>query len=353
MNSAITDLNDYNKILKDELRTIVHATALHMSDTADLNLTAQLSRKNALISKIKENTESINALSLQPLEEMRKANSQQDSRNRTLTIAGQVTKFKLKDEPNRYWQKFEDVCRLNRLDDPESTHLLRHLLVEHPSGPHFFSSEILTLDKEATLAETKKLFQDFFLSSTWRSERLQQLFEIRFKKNESVREFVERFSSLVRDNELKFDSTEPAHQWVKNVLYYKVPPSVQRILLSKKVQDYPSCKELAQDLILFVGFPEDIPMADNICTTCGHKVKCVSCQTHLGAKRPKSSNPDANMDIKSKAFCETHGWCAHATIDCKSSKSTGSVTHPEPSQILCSRSHSLQIWVRKELCAGT
>ena len=88
------------------------------------------------------------------------------------------------------------------------------------TGTVFFSTERVSKPDELTIAEVKALFHAFFLDKSWKSERHQ--IEIKFRNKESVREFVERFPVVLRDNGIPYDSADTAHHGVKYILYFKV-----------------------------------------------------------------------------------------------------------------------------------
>jgi hypothetical protein len=91
-----------------------------------------------------------------------------------------------------------------------------------------------------TMDELKKRFYLEFLDADWKTGRLIELMEIRYLSGEAVKEYTQRFASLMQSSEFSWSDTHPERQFLKHILFYKTSYSVQRIIGEKKVGDYPS-----------------------------------------------------------------------------------------------------------------
>jgi hypothetical protein len=229
-----------------------------------------------------------------------------EMQKKCLRIAGTMKKFTPKDEPELFWHKFQQSCENYQLIDRESVMVLHALLGEHSDALTWYSTTVHQQVDSVKLKDLKTLFYTAFLEADWQTARLMQLMDIRYRKGETVKQFIQRFSALMQANEFGWSQEVAERAFLKHVMFYKCPYSVQRILVDKTPADFDSCASLAKALMKYVGVPEDV-IEVQLCDRCSR-------QTGKDRVRYKSKAKGDHSDPKS--FCEIHGECNHTTKDC-------------------------------------
>lgn len=114
------------------------------------------------------------------------------------------------------------------------------------------------------------------------------------------------------ENEFEIKSLSSRTNYLRNVLFFKCPPSVQRVI--KDPNDYASCQELVEDLVKFPGIPDDIPATKHKCLDCDKPLSC-PCLERPGKR--KSLTPAAPSPAKKPTkTCSVHGLCNHDSSEC-------------------------------------
>ena len=156
------------------------------------------------------------------------------------------------------------------------------------------------------MPELKKLFFKEFLDADWKTRQVVALLSIVFR-NETVKDFMNRFSNLMRGTDFAWEGTSSYHGFLKHVLFYKCPNSVQRLLNGKTPDDFVDCASLASELMTFPGIPDDF-QPEPPCSRC-----------RQGDKRKKDPHkPDsAPVAKRPKLNCSVHGLCGHESKHCR------------------------------------
>ena len=189
-------------------------------------------------------------------------------------VASDGKKFKKAERGDSYWSYFETLCKRQKLLDHEAVLVLASRIADHPNGPLWYETSIEPVETTIKLSEVKDLFYQQFLSSQWKTDRFHELMDTCYRANETVHEFTDRFAAKVRDNEIPWSNEEGnSHsEFVMHILFYKCPPSVQRMLGDKKVEMFKSPKALADVLNQFPGYPDDVPDREFNCPNCPKKI---------------------------------------------------------------------------------
>ena len=218
----------------------------------------------------------------------------------SLRVAGTFQKFKKNTPPEVFWHQFEQGVKTYHLSSREAVMVLHALITEHPRGSNWYANNVQECSSLITLAQVKNLFYAEFLEANWQTARLMELMDIRYQPKETVKDFVNRFSELMQSNEFGWAETNPERAFLKHVLFYKCPYSVQRIIGNKTPNDYESCSALAADLGHFVGIPTDIPPLP-MCAKCRKPI--------VQAIKPKT---EPNVP----KHCNMHGKGNHTDQEC-------------------------------------
>ena len=240
--------------------------------------------------------------------EMAQERNRQEMQKTCLRIAASMTKLHSRDKPEEFWHKFNQTCEAYHLKARESVLLLHALIGDHHLGLSWYTNHIHYRAETITMQELKLAFYQGFLEANWQTERLMTLMDVRYKPNEDIKSFIHRFSILMQSNEFGWSETGSSRSFLKHVMFYKCPYSVQRIIGDKGPDDFESCAELAEALCKFKGKPIDVPELQpcDLCKGRNHKPK---------TRIPESL--DAPSTSKPKLHCEVHGSCNHETKDCR------------------------------------
>ncbi len=138
-------------------------------------------------------------------------------------IANGTSKFQSNTAPDEFWETFEYVCSSHYLNTVESVLLLNLLVADNQVARIWFRNalgdKIQTDPKTIVMSEVKKSFYEQFLSKDWKLIKFQELLEIRYRQAETVREFTNRFSSKMSENEFDVHSQEPDTVYLKSILF--------------------------------------------------------------------------------------------------------------------------------------
>lgn len=243
----------------------------------------------------------------------------EESQKKVFRIAKLTNRFKASSVPNEYWTYFQEQCETYALSDYEAVLLIQANVGEHPKGPLWYSNHVHPRGNSIKLCQLKQSFFNEFLDTDWKTQRMIALLGIIYKR-ETVKDFVHRFSTLMRGTGFLWEGTQVEHGFLKHVLYYKCPPSVQRLLNGKSPDDFADCASLAKVLTTFPGIPDDVP-AEPLCSSCSAKRK--------REPVPSSLPPGKKTGPK---YCSEHGQCGHETKDCRvlKGKKTGDGSTPPP-----------------------
>ena len=218
----------------------------------------------------------------------------------SLRVASTLKKFKASTAPEVFWHQYQQGVKTYHLQAREAIMLLHSLVTEHPRGSNWYANNVQEQADTLTLTEVKNLFYTEFLETA----RLMDLMDIRYQAKETVRDFANRFAELMQSNEFGWAENKKERAFLKHVLFYKCPFSVQRIIGNKSPDDYDSCAALANDLCHFIGVPVDIPPPP----TCS---KCKKALTDLSKSK---------VDKKGLKLCSIHGWGNHTDQECNHKK---------------------------------
>ena len=185
---------------------------------------------------------------------------QEESQKKIFRLSKMMNRFTQKSIANEYWLYFNEQCETYNLTHYESILLMQAIVVEHPNGPLWYSNNVHPRSKEMTRLELQELFFLEFLDSNWRTERMIALLGITYR-SETVKEFIHRFSTLMRGTGFLWEGTKPEHAFLKHVFYYKCPHSVQRLLNGRTPDDFNDCSSLAKVLMTYPAIPEDVLVA--------------------------------------------------------------------------------------------
>jgi len=230
-----------------------------------------------------------------------------------LKFADHMTKLTDKMKADKFWLKFQQSVKKYKFDPRQSASLLEVLIQDHHKGPSWFSSMVYPVLETITFEDLKEKFYSHFLDEDWRSQRVSELFDIKFRKGERVRDFTHRFSETMQTSEFNWFDDSPHTSFIRHLLYYRCPPSVQNHCKGKP-DDYATCDEIAKALNSFNGRPTDVRAS----TGCDRCQDCKACNS-------KTSTPGGGgkKDIVSRLgsrpteFCEQHGECSHPTNKCR------------------------------------
>ncbi len=75
--------------------------------------------------------------------------------------------------------------------------VLLALLGDHPRCLTWYTDEVHAIAESISLPTLKKLCYSAFLDVNWQTARLMELMDTRFGKDETVKDFVHRFSQLM------------------------------------------------------------------------------------------------------------------------------------------------------------
>jgi hypothetical protein len=113
----------------------------------------------------------------------------------------------------------------------------------------------------------------------------------------------------MQSNEFSWYDESDEKSFLKHVLFYKCPYTVQRIIGDKTPKDFTSCASLAEALNHFVGTPPDIA-ASKGCERCRN---CITCK---GRKPLLDDRLGQKVKAPSKLFCDFHGSGSHEAKNC-------------------------------------
>jgi transposase InsO family protein len=139
------------------------------------------------------------------------------------------------------------------------------------------------------LSTVKSAFFSQFLPDEAQTDRFQELLEIRYRSNESVRTFSNRFIEKMRLNEIPLNSEDAAHSYIKKVYFFKLPASIRRFPGSMDINSFKSTQELIEKMCKFPGIPDDIKKFSQVCYQCNRQMRCVRC---LGPQELTDSVPN-------------------------------------------------------------
>jgi hypothetical protein len=230
-----------------------------------------------------------------------------------LKLAASMPKLKKNAKADTFWLNFEQTVDSWQLIATDAILLLRQLIDEHPKGLGWYGTHVYPVRNTLSMSNLKTLFYQGFLEADWQTDRLISLIEIRYLPEETVKDYTQRFASLMQSNEFNWQDTSEEKQYLKHIMFHKAPYSVQRIIGDKKLSQFNSCAELAAALNSFAGVPIDIPQLTG----------CARCQPQSNLKSKTKNIADRLGDKLSppgSLYCKKHGHCSHTTADCKKSK---------------------------------
>jgi ribosomal protein L32 len=188
------------------------------------------------------------------------------------------------------------VCLTNNIPLKVALILLSNLVSKHPNGPMWFTTYISKAG-HSNLSTVKASFFSQFLSDEAQTDRFQELLEIRYRSNETVRSFSNRFIEKMRLNEITLNSEDVAHSYVKKIYFYKLPASVRRFPGAVDLSTFKSTQELIEKMCKFPGVPEDIKKFSQRCYQCNQHVNCSRCP---GLVSEKNLTPNGVNGLKRK-----------------------------------------------------
>ena len=295
----IQKLKDRKSILENEILQEQYSVEFEEFESADLKAAAEaaLEKKQKSLQTLEKSL----AMLVKP-QAKNSTKSLVDMQKTSLRVAGTLKKFKASTPPEVFWHQYQQGVKTYHLQDREAIMLLHSLVTEHPMGTNWYANNVQEAADALTVAEVKNLFYSEFLEANWQTARLMDLMDIRYQAKETVKDFTNRFAALMQSNEFGWAENNKERAFLKHVLFYKCPYSVQRIIGNKTPDDYESCAALANDLCHFIGVPVDIPPPPT----------CSKCKKALGD--PKKSHVD--KEKKGSKQCQVHGWGNHADQDC-------------------------------------
>lgn len=205
-------------------------------------------------------------------------------------------------------------------------------------GRIWFTSQVEPLlngpPADLDLSRIKNSFYNQFLSKNWKTVKFKELMKVEYRQNETVQEFCNRFAEKMVENELDLASTDPTVTFLRGVIFFQCPPSVQRILGNTTPNDYETCQALIQELIKFSGIPNDVPASTMQCSQCDKFTTCSCCKVPEKRKPTDLSfTPNPKRPTKT---CSRHGPGNHDTSECLSLQKNQKATfNPSNSSRLC------------------
>ena len=127
----------------------------------------------------------------------------------SLRVAGTLKKFKTNVPPEVVRHQFQQGIKTYHLSAREAIMVLHALITEHPRRSNWYANNIQDCSNVITLAQVKKLFYAEFLEANWQTARLMELMDIRYQPQETVKDFMNRFSELMQSNVFGWAETNP------------------------------------------------------------------------------------------------------------------------------------------------
>jgi hypothetical protein len=242
--------------------------------------------------------------------ETREPNKPKPNSHVVLKLAASMPKLKSNVKADTFWLNFEQTVDSWQLNATDAILLLRQLIDEHPKGLGWYGTHVYPVRNTIIMPNLKTLFYQGFLDADWQTDRLISLIEIRYLPNETVKDYTQRFASLMQSNEFNWQDTSEEKQYLKHIMFHKAPYSVQRIIGDKKLTQFDSCAELAAALNLYSGVPSDIPVL-NGCARCQPQSNLKSKAKNIIDRLGDKLNPPGSL------YCKKHGHCSHTTANCK------------------------------------
>lgn len=238
-------------------------------------------------------------------------------------LIANAKKFKENDRGDDYWTMFKNICTSNSLGDREAVYLLAPLMSEHPFGSIWYQNCVEPQRDSISLEQVKLLFYEQFLSKFWKEERFQELIDLSYRKSEDVRHFTNRFMAKAVENEIKWAEPCPETTFANKLLFFKSPPSVQRIIGDRPLSSFKTPQELAELLTTFSGIPTDVPRKIFTCPECSGLIEW-SCGSGCASGQKGSKHKSPGLAKSNTFFCKRHGSnSSHSTDKCLSNNPQG------------------------------
>ncbi|RKP17330.1 hypothetical protein ROZALSC1DRAFT_30849, partial [Rozella allomycis CSF55] len=161
------------------------------------------------------------------------------------------------DKLDVYWKKFERVVVANNLKPDQAKKLLSLFAHEHERIAQWVTRHH-ELNPECNIKTLKDDLLKDFVSPYWKTKTLTLIFNIEYKQGETVPAFIGRFQELLIEKDIPFTVPDPRYDYLKELLFSKLPDSVKRVLNSKPLSEYDTLLSLMTALKLFPGIPTDI-----------------------------------------------------------------------------------------------
>ena len=274
-------------------------------------------------------------------------------------IAREMSYFANGDEGDIWFRRFTQQVKLHSLSRPAAALLLGKLLSRCDASRHWYNSHVLPSVATTTLEDMRAAFLEEFADQEWRFLRLQELMHVQFKKDDTVRTFVRRFTHAIDNIDIDLHDKDPDNAWFRNVFFMMLPLSVRRQIAPKKPTEYPSLHALIEQVIHFPGKPSDAEIRLFRCSGCNQK--CPNClkPSKVSSKSEKNKKRRRPFESDDETFyCKHHGEGSHNTDKCqKEARLKGSKTDKirsdsaktEPKKNLCRRGCG-ELWKYGHIC---
>ncbi|KAI3650312.1 hypothetical protein MP228_004899 [Amoeboaphelidium protococcarum] len=193
------------------------------------------------------------------------------------------------------------------------------------SAISWFNQQILPQLETFSLKVVKDQFYTLFLGKYWYPEAFEQLMGVRFRQKETVRSFWQRFSAGLNQLEINSNEVSSEGDMFKMVFYFKLPPSVQRLVTQDNLNKMPTIFKLVEKVLEYNGIPPDVPPIKLSCPGCEKWLTCSSCNH---SRKPESKPEKKELSTK----CSMHPNGNHTTEECRSQKRPRSDAAPGPKE---------------------
>ena len=174
-------------------------------------------------------------------------------------------------EPDEFWMDFSAFLAINPMSFLYQCDLLSKLVTRRVNGTDWYINEVsrIVALPATNLAGVKRLFLNRFCPAGHEALRRQKLFDIRYRRGETPREFFARAEKLFKINDVPWSTTSTAHSYLTIALYWKLPQSVQLKIGSDLPSSFNTPMALAQVICArFPGVPTDIITPHHTCEDC-------------------------------------------------------------------------------------
>jgi hypothetical protein len=196
------------------------AESRHVALTNEANSYATLLEGARALQSLQVNTAPVQTHPIEPKLNVKTIND----------LARDMPKFKNGDEADSFWHQFHTQIEAYRLDTHSAITIFQRLTMLHPRGPNWYHDYVKPFEANISLEQLKEKFYQAFRPPYLQALRSEQLASIRYRIGETVADFLNRFSELMRLNERSMSECSDQSTFHRDLLFNKMPPSVRRLL---------------------------------------------------------------------------------------------------------------------------